>query len=222
MMSATEPESSSSTGQSSCERGHRREYLEWSRPGASGRQRPEDELLAEHHVMSAVLLAMEEEARRTNGGAVLRQSFWSQVVEFINEFVHKCHRVKESTFFFPTLVRSGLIEDERSSVLEKEHEIAHDLTEHLWSRAFEGDWEGVVRLVSAYVYFMRPHMRREEDNLIRHSLSKLSDEDQAALRRGFQDVEARAMCKHSRAHYVDVARVLCRAAGVEYPLATAD
>jgi hemerythrin-like domain-containing protein len=205
---------------------HRLEFLDWAHHAGGGerapsRQRPAEELLAEHHVMEAVLAAMEEEANRLKGGAPLRSDFWANAIDFISTFVHGCHRAKESDCFFPAAVRAGLIDEGQAKGLEKEHRIAEDLTLHLASRAAAGDWEGVIRVVSVYIYFMRPHMRREEDQLMQPSLRSLAGEAETSLLQAFRDVEKSAFQGRSRDDYLDLARQLCRDAGVGHALATA-
>lgn len=177
-------------------------------------QSPTEELLAEHHLMNLVVTAMEREAGQLDQGAELRFDFWSDVVDFIGNFVHHCHRAKEEQVFYPAVVELGLIEAERSDVLEGEHRNAKELTLGIISGVENGDWEQVVRLVSMYAYFIRHHMRSEEMELVQPAVRELSPAIHSRLAGDFAAVENAALAKRNRAHYLDVVRRICDEAGV--------
>ena len=204
-------------------RTHLTEFATWrhaaaSAPGKRPTQPPAEELLGEHHLMELVVNAMEAEAARLNQGGELRVEVWSDVVDFIGNFVHLCHRAKEEEVFYPAVVRGGLIETERSDALEHEHQDAKELTYGICEGVEAGDWEQVARLASMYAYFMRHHMRSEELELMQPFMRELPTTTHEAVAESFRAVDAKALAVHDRDHYLAVARRLCEATGVPHGL----
>lgn len=181
---------------------------------------PIDELLAEHHVMEAVLAAMEAEVEGMLAGRPLRPEFWSDVVDFNGNFVHLCHRAKEEEHLVTSLVAHGRLDARREQAIRQEHGSGKDLTLALIEGAAEADWEKVLRLVSIYVHIMRPHMRREESGIFA-AAAELPAEAQVQLRSEFALVDRKALGLGGRRRFVDIARRLATMAGVAHDLDTA-
>lgn len=179
---------------------------------------PWDELIAEHRLAEAALVAMEEEIRRLYSRAVLDTRFWLGIVEIIDRFVHRNHRLKEEQFFFPALARMGSAED-RSAVEEfrTQHARAHDLTDEVVAGIIEGDWEKVLRAGMMYVSGIRKHMNAEEERLGHIAAHTMRADRVQAIRDGFAEVEAQAFEGRSRAHFIDVVLQLCQHTGVDAP-----
>jgi len=176
------------------------------------------ELSAEHHVMGAVLKAMDQEWRRMERGGPLRTPFWADVVDFNGNFVYACHRVKEDELLIPALVKNGGLPQKYVDAVHREHDRAKSLTLGIRDGVEEGDWEKVMRLVAMYVSFLRPHMHHEEVELFGALSSELPEEVQAELRTAFSRIEAEALPTGGRRQYVDVARRLLDLVGAEYAL----
>lgn len=181
---------------------------------------PIDELLAEHHVMAAVLTAMEAEAEGMLTGRPLRPEFWSDVVDFNGNFVHLCHRAKEEDHLVTTLVANGRLDGKREQAIRQEHASGKDLTLAVCEGVDEADWEKVLRLVSIYVHIMRPHMRREESGIFQ-AAAELPAAALAQLRRDFAAVDRRVLGAGGRRRFADIARRLAATAGVVHDLDTA-
>lgn len=191
----------------------------WLAQGAAlpGSQSPGHELLAEHHVMEAVLAAMEVEAETMLTGGSLRPEFWADVVDFNGNFVHMCHRVKEEEHLIPVLFRTGLLEARQEQAIREEHRSGKELTLALCEGVGEADWEKVMRLVSIYVHILRPHMRREETGIFALAAT-LPEAAQQDLRRAFAAVDGRALGERGRRHFVAIARRLANQNGVGHDL----
>lgn len=191
---------------------HREEFRAWTDPEAE--LHPAAELLAEHHLMAAVLTAMERMAVELRAGGQLDLAYLADVVDFIGNFVHHCHRAKEEKHFFPRVVLAGLIDPDGAAQLEREHDHAGDMTLELIRLAEAGDWEGVLRVVLFYVRQMRPHMRREERHLMQPSLRALQPGVAADLRQAFAVTEKRALGSRTRKDVLELARKLCARVGL--------
>jgi hemerythrin-like domain-containing protein len=200
---------------------HTPEFRRWVRtcaPSSGEPLSPADELLAEHHLAAAVILAMEEGANRLLHGES-SPGFWSGVVEFIGDFMHLVHRAKEARCF-RAAVESGILAEDESTTIELEHEDAKQTTLELIDAVERGDWEATYRHVAFYAHVMRPHMKHEEQSLI-PALRSVDSSIQAGLRAAFDDVEATATNGRNRLYYLDLARRLCTGVGVEHPLGIA-
>lgn len=180
------------------------------------RQSPVEELRAEHHLMDAVLAAMEREARRLSVHGELRPDFWDGVVDCIGNFTHLVHRRKEEQALFPALKRAGLMEDGGElAILTKEHEGSHQLTLDLVDGVSDGDWEKVLRVVHLYLTMARDHLEREEREVFGPLERDLDAAATVKLRQQFDVIEADAIGNRDRKHYLDVARHICVEAGLE-------
>ena len=197
----------------------RTSFVRWleAADGRGSTAGPTDELLAEHHVMEAVLAAMEAEAEGMLAGRPLRPEFWRDVVDFNGNFVHLCHRAKEEEHLVTSLVAHGRLDGKREQAIRQEHGSGKDLTLALIEGAAEADWEKVLRLVSIYVHIMRPHMRREESGIFA-AAAELPAGALAQLRREFAAVDQKALGSGGRRRFVDVARRLATMAGVGHDL----
>jgi len=186
-------------------------------PASESRLSPTQELLAEHYVMECVLSCMDSEAKRLKGGEPLRTFFWSAVTDFNGNFVHLGHRVKEELHYIPALIENGLIERRTIENFHDEHDRAKQLTLHISGCVQRGDWEAVLRFVVLYVHFLPHHMREEESRLFRIG-GELSPETNGRLRSAFDEIDRQTLAGGGRMHYVDLARQLCTASGIEYDL----
>lgn len=198
------------------------EYRAWVETTSSGgaRQHVVSELRGEHHIMDAVLAAMEREARRLSVHGDLRPDFWDRVVDYVGNFTYLIHRRKEEQALFPVLRElQGLRDNASLATLMKEHESARDLTMALVDGVSEGDWEKVLRAAHMYLSVARDHLDREEWEVF-EPLERLLDETRAEkLRAAFDDIEKDALGERDRQHYLDVARQLCLDAGLTDVLA---
>ena len=191
-------------------------WLENAR-GAARPQRPEQELLAEHHLMQAVLGAMEEESRRLLGGQPLRPEFWRGAVEFIGNFSHRVHRLKEEQILFPALEAWGLLEAEACERLRDDHEALKDLTWLLCDGVHDGEWEKVFRSVATYTGRMRVHLEAEEGGLLAPGLANVGAERMDPLSDGFARLEAETLGAGGRLRFLEISRSLCLDVGIALP-----
>lgn len=175
---------------------------------------PSTQLLAEHHVMRSVLSAMEAMARRLRAGEPLDLEFWGDVVDFIGNFVHRCHRAKEERLFYPRMVAAGLLPSKRVEALAAEHANAGRLTTDLCELASDGDQEGVLRLVAVYLHLMLPHMRHEEDDLGQPAVQAMDADLATGLGAAFRAEEERALGRGGLVDVLALARRLCERAGL--------
>lgn len=195
------------------------DFIQWAKearmpPGTPREQEPVNELLAEHHIMDAVLAAMEREARQLSVHGKLRPEFWERVVDFVGNYVHQCHRRKEEQAFFPVSSRYETVEDGPVAMIAKDHQQAHLLTWDLYNGVNEGDWEKVLRAAHVYLRVARDHLVREENHVFEPARDLMTPEDNADLRAKFDEIERDALGERDRIYYLKVARSLCQDAGL--------
>ena len=194
------------------------DFIQWAKDAQSGGPREQDpinELLAEHHIMDAVLAAMEREARRLSVHGQLRPDFWERVVDFVGNYVHQCHRRKEEQALFPVAQRYELVENGPVAMISKDHQQAHQLTWDLYNGVSEGDWEKVLRAAHLYLRVARDHLVREENHVFEPARELITPEDAADLRGKFDEIERDALGERDRMYYLKVARTLCQDAGLD-------
>jgi hemerythrin-like domain-containing protein len=199
----------------------RKQLIVWVRASDPNRpaniqQSATDELLAEHQLTEAALSAMEAEAYRLAHQQAYRPEFWSGMVDFVGNFIHLCHRKKEESCLFPTLVANGMKAE--VDLYLQEHKHAEATTFDLLEALGEADWEKVLRLVSIYVPAVRAHMGKEERQVFVPSVPVVSPELAAEMRISFDAFEAKILPKNGRKHYFDLVCGLCKDAGLPDPL----
>ena len=182
----------------------------YSPPGAVEMERPEQELLAEHHMMGLALSAMETEARQLLRGAPLRPDFWRVAVDFIGNFTHRVHRVKEEDVLFPALQSWGLLAPDRCQHFEEDHEALGGLTRELCDGVDEGDWEKAFRVVSIYLDRIRPHLTAEEGTLLMPELVEIPVGELAPIQQRFREIETHVLGAAGRSRILALSQQLRR------------
>jgi hemerythrin-like domain-containing protein len=157
--------------------------------------------------------AMKKEAEDLLARKPLRPEFWSGVVDFIGNFVHRVHRAQEERFFFPKLIELGLIDARDREHLEQDHASLKQLTLALCDGVSEGDWEKALRTVSHYLHIIGPHLDAEEQRLESPVLRSLSDEQVKGLQQEFHSLARAASSETGRRHYLELTRNLCSQTG---------
>lgn len=177
-------------------------------------QDPIEELLTEHGIMEGALEAVANEAKRLLNRQPVRMEIWGDVIDFFGNYVHLCHRKKEERVLFPALVRAGLASSSDSEQMQEEHRRAELMTLELVDGASEGDWEKIARISEVYLHLMRPHLETEERNFFLPLKDKVDPKWNADVKKEMHDLEKVVLGPYDRAHYLEVARRLCKNAGV--------
>lgn len=195
-----------------------REYQAWAqaaRADGDGGQSAIDQVLADHFMMDIVLSVITREAHALAERRPLRTELWDDVVDFVGNYVHQIHRRKEEQALFPALAAAGLVHlgDEVTTTI-REHQHARALTVELLTSAGDGDWESVIRVVSAYVAMLEPHMAREERHFLVPLRARMDAQLGEVLRAQFRAIEAVSLEGRGRMHYLRVVQRLAAAAGL--------
>lgn len=198
------------------------EFVQWvkeARGGAGPRQHPVDELLAEHHMMDSALTAMEAETYRLGRGQLLRNDVWTDIIDFVGNYVHLVHRRKEAQALLTAFSKTPG-DNRHPAVLqiEGQHSNAARLTFDLVDGLNEGDWEKVLRTAQLYISFARPHLRYEEAELFDAVRDNLTAEQIPAVQSEFTRLEAFGLGERDRLYYLAVAQRLAKRAGLDVNL----
>src|SRR5262245_33240489 len=177
-------------------------------------QDPIEELLTEHALMEGALEAISLEAKRLLNRQPVRMEIWGDVINFFGNYVHLCHRKKEERVLFPALVRAGLASASDAEAMQEEHRRAELMTLELVDGASEGDWEKIARIAEVYLHLMRPHLETEERNFFLPLKDKVDAKWNADVRKEMLELEKVVLGPYDRKHYLEVARRLCKNAGV--------
>lgn len=195
------------------------EFVQWvqqARGNSESRQHPIDELLAEHHLMDIALAAMEAETHRLGRRKLLRNDVWTDVVDFVGNYIHLVHRRKESQCLMRAFAEA--VGDDHHPVVQKteeQHGRAARLTFDLVDGLNEGDWEKVLRTAQLYISFARPHLRYEESELFELARARLAPQQIAAAQEEFKRLEAFGLGERERLYYLEVAQRLAKRAGLD-------
>jgi DUF438 domain-containing protein len=135
----------------------------------------------------------------------------AQLVDFLANYVDRCHNQKEEQHLFPRLEACGVPRHGGPlAVMLQEHERAQALLGRLLpaGEAFaRGDPSALPELREAfdeYAALCKDHFWKENDILYPLAMRLLSDEESARIVEGIGDVEA-ALGADTRAHYTRIA-----------------
>ena len=70
--------------------------------------RPTEDLVGEHSVIVKMLRVMDKASEEINKGKEVEPELWKGAVDFLQNFVDKCHHTKEEKHLFPTMVERGV------------------------------------------------------------------------------------------------------------------
>lgn len=152
---------------------------------------PIDILLGEHRTILQVLDEVERESRRLETAAVLRESFWLDLLRFADEFDAGLHHEKEEKLLFPLLESAGLSPASGpTAVLRDEH-----LRSHFWRNRIEQalrqrDRSRLLAAAGSYLDLTRAHVLKENQILFPLARRLVSADDLARLRLEFRQLAA--------------------------------
>lgn len=152
---------------------------------------PIDVLLGEHRTILQVLDEVERESRRLETAAVLRESFWHDLLHFSDEFDAGLHHQKEEQLLFPALEAAGLSPTSGpTAVLRDEH-----LRSHFWRNRIEQalalrDRARLIAAVGSYLDLTRQHVLKENQILFPLARRLLQPDELDRLHREFRLLSA--------------------------------
>lgn len=118
------------------------------------------------------------------------------LLNFFQIFVDKCHHGKEEDFLFPALEKTGVQkQDGPIGVLLTEHETGRRYISQLKSqipalrKADPREITTANKLVKSYTALIQQHIKKEETILFPLADARLSEKEQIALFREFENLE---------------------------------
>jgi hemerythrin-like domain-containing protein len=173
---------------------------------------PVDLLKGEHHVIQAVLDAMETICAGPAGSRWVGGDFWHQAVDFIESFVDRCHHQKEEEVLFPLLL--GRTRSERVGpivAMKHEHVEGRVLKEALRHAADGSDAERLCAAAAGYIRLLREHMASEEQGAFEMD-RRITARRAQRMRDEFGRVERETLGEGGYERYLQLAQEICRQA----------
>lgn len=161
------------------------------------------DLQHEHDAILSALRVLEHMAERAGRGEPVAADL-AAFLDFLGEFVDRCHHGKEEGLLFPAMARAGLAEhggfiDE----LHAEHVAGRELVQRMTEACNPGlRLAEFAAAAAAYAAHLRAHIAKENDVLFPMAERLLDDAAMAALQRGFAEHEAKVIGegRHARLH----------------------
>lgn len=175
---------------------------------------PTDVLKSEHRVIEQVLDVLEKIAGRAAYQGVFDTASAAQALDFFRNFADRCHHGKEEEQLFPALEAKGFDRDSGpTGVMCHEHEQGRALIRGMAEAvdAAPGDREAGQRFseyARAYLQMLRIHIHKEDHCLFSMADQALGADDQEALMRRFERVEAEDMGVGTHERYLQLANEL--------------
>jgi hemerythrin-like domain-containing protein len=169
-------------------------------------------LMNEHRVIEQVLGCLEALAIKGVAQGKLDGDSTRQALDFLRTFADGCHHSKEERCLFPRLEARGLPrEGGPTGVMLHEHELGREYLRAMAAtveRAELGESEQVecfVRNALDYVRLLRDHILKEDQRLFVMAEHVLTEQDQEALLRSFETIEAGDMGEGTHEKYLAIA-----------------
>ncbi len=162
---------------------------------------PIDILLSEHRTILQILDEVERESRRLEANAALRESFWFDLLRFLDDFDAGVHHTKEERLLFPALEASGLSPTSGpTAVLRDDHLRCHFLRDRIEQTLRQRDRSRLQAAVASYLDLARAHVLKENQILFPLARRLISQEALAILRREFGLLSAELSVAHWLRH----------------------
>ncbi|MFB3907238.1 MAG: hemerythrin domain-containing protein [Candidatus Eisenbacteria bacterium] len=160
-------------------------------------ERPTDILRDEHQQIEAVLQVLDDLAEEARRGPFDRAKA-GEILTFLREFADRNHHGKEERCLFPRLAQHGYgPELGPVAVMLHEHELGRQFLRQMGSALDEPEAEGAARrfadAANGYVQLLAHHIEKENMILFRIAESLFDEDDQAAVKAGFDAVEREEM-----------------------------
>lgn len=160
----------------------------------TGAGSPTQVLKTEHRLILRVIEALGNIVRSVEGGAEVPADRIRKIVEFSRTFVDRCHHGKEETCLFPCMERRGVPrEGGPIGVMLMEHDqgraLVRQISELVDSGAGPSERGRLMGLCADYVALLTQHISKEDSILFAMADHVLSEADEAAVLRGYDDVE---------------------------------
>jgi hemerythrin-like domain-containing protein len=158
---------------------------------------PIDVLLGEHRTILGVLAAAEREAMQLQTTAILRESFWHDVLRFAEEFDAGLHHQKEELLLFPAIEAAGLSPATGpAAVLRDEHRRSDHLRQRVAQALGQRDRLRLAAAAGSWLDLTRSHVLKENQILFPLARRLLGADELQRLHREFRPLAA-----DQRVHY---------------------
>jgi hemerythrin-like domain-containing protein len=159
--------------------------------------RPADELEHEHRIIERVVAAMAVLAEKLQSGKEVEARVLNDLGEFLRVFAEGCHHGKEERYLFPLLEKRGVpVSGCPLAVLLNEHDKGRQLmadlkqTSEAYIRSGSTEKDALIGTLHRLVELYPAHIWKEDYLLLPMTSKILSDSDQEALAREFEQHES--------------------------------
>ena len=157
-----------------------------------------EDLISEHEAVRLALQILNKmDVEIEESGTITRPKHLEQLLEFLAVFVDKCHHSKEEELLFPALESVGVgRENGPIGVMLIEHQQGREHVAGMkkalsqFANHNEDAAEKISRHIKAYISLLHRHIEKENEVLFPMAVQHLSENKLAALKNGFDQIEA--------------------------------
>ncbi len=159
---------------------------------------PTEDLKNEHEVILRMLDLLTKASDRLQKGEDVDPKLFEDAIDFLRNFVDKCHHTKEEQHLFVEMIAHGVSgEVGPISVMMREHQDARAHVKKLAGlskkKLSPTTKKAIAKTAKAYVDVMSKHIQKENDVLFPMADHLLPPEDQRKLEEAFDEVEEKVM-----------------------------
>lgn len=166
---------------------------------------PVQDLTSEHDAVRVMLQILAKVADKLRSGENVKVEHLQKILEFLQNFVDKCHHGKEENILFPALIADDKFNATIISELLGEHKTGRDLirgfAESLsdYKQSNEHAYHIAVNFES-YIRLLTEHINKE-NTLILPLADKLPAEQQTTIEEKFEDAETNIIGSDKHVEY---------------------
>jgi hemerythrin-like domain-containing protein len=174
-------------------------------------------LMIEHRLIERMIWLLTNESGRVKGKGMPDADFLVSAVDFMRNYVDRCHHGKEEDIYFKELAAKPLSSEHQKTMRElfAEHEIARDITDQLDEarRNFcGGDYGAVTAITGAIdrlIELYSCHIEKEDKHFFLPSMEYLTVEEKMRMLKGFDEFD-KNLFKEKYARMVDTQEVVLK------------
>ncbi len=169
-----------------------------------------EQLKQDHQEIMRFLAVLEYIGKQIKEGKVFPAELYFRFIDFMYDFINKCHHSKEEKYYFPIVENHGIATRGFIEKLLEDHEHGRHYIpnfEETAHRIESGDRAAadlIPQIANNYVTLFRPHTLKEDNVLFKAAEQTLSSREKEKLHDQFEEIEEKQLGSGRHQEFLDM------------------